>query len=285
MATEQNMWRSVTYGNGLFVAVAQDGVNRVMTSPDGITWTARMATEQNDWYSITYGNGLFVAIAGNGTNRVMTSPDGINWTPRVAAEQNMWYSVIYGNGRFVAVALNGTNRVMTAKLHFGVHGISYDNSNKTLLVNNKPHHHDVSEIDGVVTQSSGTWTPNIIVSVSGGGEVISATGGMWTRVGDLVNISLFINLDLRNYTQELGMIYVTNLPFVPRVSFLAPTICAMLMNISSAPFRYEYFVFGECQLNQNNSLMEISRGLPSAILKDMNGCIVRIPVNVTYTTI
>lgn len=31
-AAEANGWRSVTYGNGLFVAVAWDGTHRVMTS-------------------------------------------------------------------------------------------------------------------------------------------------------------------------------------------------------------------------------------------------------------
>src|SRR5690606_5527398 len=69
-----NSWTSVTYGNGLFVAVAYDGTNRVMTSPDGITWTSRSAPEANVWYSVTYGNGLFVAVSTSGTNRVMTSP-------------------------------------------------------------------------------------------------------------------------------------------------------------------------------------------------------------------
>ena len=35
-----NNWIGVTFGNGLFVAVAWSGTgNRVMTSPDGITWT------------------------------------------------------------------------------------------------------------------------------------------------------------------------------------------------------------------------------------------------------
>ena len=35
-------WRSVAYGNGMFVAVAVSGTgNRVMSSPDGINWTAR----------------------------------------------------------------------------------------------------------------------------------------------------------------------------------------------------------------------------------------------------
>jgi hypothetical protein len=112
-----NQWFSVTYGNGLFVAVAQSGTgNRVMTSPDGITWTARTSAADNQWYSVTYGNGLFVAVAVSGTgNRVMTSPDGITWTARTSAADNEWRSVTYGNGLFVAVAVSGTgNRVMTS---------------------------------------------------------------------------------------------------------------------------------------------------------------------------
>ena len=37
-----NVWYSICYGNGLFVAVSYSGTgNRVMTSPDGITWTGR----------------------------------------------------------------------------------------------------------------------------------------------------------------------------------------------------------------------------------------------------
>jgi hypothetical protein len=85
-----------------------------MTSPDGITWTARSAAEANSWYYVCHGNGLFVAVAGNGTNRVMTSPDGITWTARAAAEANSWQSVCFGNGLFVAVAYTGTHRVMTS---------------------------------------------------------------------------------------------------------------------------------------------------------------------------
>ena len=112
-------WQSVTYGNGLFVAVAyavSGTSNKVMTSPDGITWTSRTAAVNNDWLSVTYGNGLFVAVAQTGTgNRVMTSSDGITWTSRTSAANNGWISVTYGNGLFVAVAPTGTgNRVMTS---------------------------------------------------------------------------------------------------------------------------------------------------------------------------
>ena len=125
-AAAANNWISVTYGNGLFVAVSNDGTNnRVMTSPDGITWTSRTSAADNFWQSVTYGNGLFVAVSLFGTgNRVMTSPDGITWTGRTAAEDNIWPSVAYGKGRFVAVAGSGTNRVMYSGTDCG-DGLAY----------------------------------------------------------------------------------------------------------------------------------------------------------------
>ncbi len=119
-AAAANVWTSVTYGNGLFVAVASSGTgNRVMTSPDGITWTIRTSVPNNFWNSVTYGNGLFVAVASTGIgNRVMTSPDGITWTSRTSySADNFWKSVTYGNDLFVAVASTGlvhTNWVMTS---------------------------------------------------------------------------------------------------------------------------------------------------------------------------
>jgi hypothetical protein len=115
-ASAANLWGTVTYANGLFVAVSSTGSgNRVMTSPDGITWTARTSAANNSWRSVTYGNGLFVAVSIDGTgNRVMTSPDGIAWTVRTSAADNQWTGVTFGNGQFVAVSLDGTNnRVMT----------------------------------------------------------------------------------------------------------------------------------------------------------------------------
>lgn len=109
-----NFWVTVTYGNGLYVAVS-GSAGAVMTSPDGITWTLRSAPT-NAWQSVTYGAGLFVAVANNGTNnRVMTSPDGITWTSRTTPADNFWQGVTFANGLFVAVAGSGTgNRVMTS---------------------------------------------------------------------------------------------------------------------------------------------------------------------------
>ena len=97
-------WWDVTFGNGLFVAVggATSGSgNRVMTSPDGITWTSRTSAANNSWFSVIYGNGLFVAVARFcSSNCVMTSPDGITWTSANAgvAIERIEYVTFTDNG-------------------------------------------------------------------------------------------------------------------------------------------------------------------------------------------
>ena len=76
-ASEANIWNDVIWcpGLALFVAVAQSGANRVMTSPDGINWTARSAAQANGWDGLAWSPQLrlFAAVAWDGTNRVMTS--------------------------------------------------------------------------------------------------------------------------------------------------------------------------------------------------------------------
>ena len=109
----ENVWQSITYGDGLFVAVASSGTDRVMTSPDGISWTMRTVPD-GSWKSVKYGNGTFVAVASTGTNLVMTSTDGEVWTAQAAASLNQWSALSYGGGRFVATAISGTGRVMSS---------------------------------------------------------------------------------------------------------------------------------------------------------------------------
>jgi len=116
-SAEDNNWYDVTYGNGLFVAIAISGTgDRVMTSPDGVNWATTTSAADITWTSVTYGNGLFVAVSQDGGgNQVMTSPDGITWTLRTTPVTRSWQGVTYGNGLFVAVAQDGTgNRVMTS---------------------------------------------------------------------------------------------------------------------------------------------------------------------------
>ena len=112
-----NGWSSVTYGNGLFVAVSNSLTsNIVMTSVNGINWTTSTSAGNISWRSVTYGNGLFVATSDTNTGkRAMTSVNGINWTLQTTPANNNWYAVTYGNGLFVAVSQNGVgNRAMAS---------------------------------------------------------------------------------------------------------------------------------------------------------------------------
>jgi hypothetical protein len=67
-----NIWTTITYGAGTFVAVANSGSGNyyVMTSRNGIGWVNRTAASNSAWRGVTYGNGTFVAV---GANLVMTT--------------------------------------------------------------------------------------------------------------------------------------------------------------------------------------------------------------------
>jgi hypothetical protein len=204
-----NSWRSICYGNGLFVACASTGTgNRIMTSPNGITWTSRTPAVDNDWRSICYGNGLFVACASTGTgNRIMTSPDGITWTSRTSAADNSWMSICYGNGVFVAISFSGTgNRVMTS-----------GKSTKLITSDNNIYHGGIISTGTVSTDSlysingiksnRGTFSSNIgvgsnsslaAVDISYGGSTLALGGDLdaYTRTD---NTDKFSKISLVHY--------------------------------------------------------------------------------------
>lgn len=198
-----NNWRAVTYGGGLFVAVASSGTgDRVMTSPDGEVWTLRVSAADNSWQGVGYGNGLFVAVASTGTDRVMTSSDGITWTLRsTAGDAEQWVDVIYGNGLFVAVGVGG-GVVMTSPDGItwtmraipsanDLYGVTFGNG---LFVATGDGGYTITSPDGITwTQrtpaSSSDWVSvtygdGLYVAVSDGGSVnsvmTSPDGITWT---------------------------------------------------------------------------------------------------------
>ncbi len=164
-SVEDNLWKGITYGNGLYVAVAGSGTYRVMTSPDGVTWTPR-AVPLSDWRAVTYGNGLFVAVASSQTVRIMTSPDGITWTPQTPSMNWEWSGICYGAGKFVAVAYDG--------IAYSANGIDW-----TIAT---------TDIDGLV---SVCFFDGKFFAISGqyGDVHRSADGEDWETVGDTLNFA------------------------------------------------------------------------------------------------
>lgn len=89
----------IAYGSGLFVAATFNG-STVITSPDGVTWTARSrgGTETG---SIVFYDGNFINFSEDGN--AYTSADGITWSSSalpIAAPANPPSAVVY-NGEVI----------------------------------------------------------------------------------------------------------------------------------------------------------------------------------------
>ena len=96
------IWSSVAYGDGKFVAVSEGPVQGAAYSTDGITWIGTSMPSQAAWSALAYGDGKFVAATGN-TDTAAYSTDGINWTASTTSSQNGFNQMAYGNGKFVAI--------------------------------------------------------------------------------------------------------------------------------------------------------------------------------------
>jgi hypothetical protein len=125
---DANLLRSVTYANGMFVAVG----SKIWTTTDGTTWTERK-NPANQWFGgIEYGvpkglsSGIFVAAGGVGTS--VYSSNGIDWTANAGDTRKGEHArtLAFGDGQFICgtdakkwwVTTNGKDW----KEHSGNHG-------------------------------------------------------------------------------------------------------------------------------------------------------------------
>ena len=165
--TVDNGYKTVAYGNGVFVA--SNGPFRAY-SFDGIDWVESIPGGGWQIDSLTFGNGLFVGVGyasvgspGVLTGFVFTSTDGINWTSRTPAANIWWQDVVYGNGLFVAVAQNGTgNRVMTSP-----NGINWTSRTTPMNANFKGVAYGNGVFVAVSTGGSGVTGGNVMTSTDG----------------------------------------------------------------------------------------------------------------------
>jgi hypothetical protein len=97
--TNTEMWSSIAYGAGIFVAVATTSAT-ASYSTDGITWTASTLPSSASWASIAYGNGRFIAVASSSSHGVY-SFNGITWYSSLVPITAT--SVTYGQGVFLAL--------------------------------------------------------------------------------------------------------------------------------------------------------------------------------------
>jgi len=191
-------FNSLTYGNGIYVAVGYTGTTSnasaiITSSPDGVTWTGRTAPSgaTQAFTSVAFGwtgpgssattTGMFVAIATNSTSTAY-STNGLTWTtggalPSVAN----WSSVTYGNGRFVAVAA-GSNIVAYSN-NGGVTWYSSVANNGTYLP--LAQNWGISYGEGQFFATATGPTPTMTATTSSGNLItLSSTAGL--NVGNTI---------------------------------------------------------------------------------------------------
>lgn len=116
-------WRTVTWGDGVFVAF---GTGAIAYSSDGVTWNlgtgiSSNTTLFNGCYDTYYG--MFVGV---GTGKIVTSSDGINWTEKTLSSDS---------GKiFARVASNSTGTIVVLSEQ-GVGYYTTDGTNWTRRTN------------------------------------------------------------------------------------------------------------------------------------------------------
>ena len=163
-------WKSVTYGNGKYVAV-EFYSDKGAYSTDGITWTEMSMPAVGSWI-VTYGDDKFVAVSSGDTNGAY-STNGINWTEMNMPASRSWNGLTYGNGKFVAVAASSdkgaystdgvtwTEMSMPASRDWA--SVTYGDGKFVAVV--------VDSLYGAYSTDGITWT-----------EMSMPTSGIWRRV-------------------------------------------------------------------------------------------------------
>jgi hypothetical protein len=103
-------WRSLSYGNGVFVAVGigisnSNGANNISAySRDGKTWSSKNLPASANWISVASDSTGFVAAALG--DIAAYSADGETWTATTLPAHINWNCVSFGGGKYVVLGEN-----------------------------------------------------------------------------------------------------------------------------------------------------------------------------------
>ena len=172
-------WRSITYGNDKFVAVAQS--DTVAYSVDGVNWTTSTLSPSTYWSSVTYGNGKFVAVASN-SNTAARSEDGITWYSFALPSSASWCPITYGNGKFVAVGSNSNTVV------YSEDGVTWAKTTLPVSANWKSLAYGEGKFVAIVYSSD-------TVAYSLDGILWSSVGSLCYTINDYLGAGVMLNAD------------------------------------------------------------------------------------------
>jgi hypothetical protein len=114
---------AIVYGDGLFVTVGLNGA--VLTSSDGIYWTARISGTADNFSHVCFGNGIFLAAGfANGGWFTRRSTNGVNWTAPSWPPEDRIHALGFAQGEFVAMGW-GIGPRASAQLSVSTNGVNW----------------------------------------------------------------------------------------------------------------------------------------------------------------
>jgi len=175
-------YTSVTFGQGVFVAVAADG--SIVTSTNGAGWAHQTSPTANWLYKVAYLNGKF--IAGGYAGVVLTSLNATNWSLQNLGTNNGFTSITYGAGKYLMTSYpfgNGTGLIFQSPTGTNswtsgtVYSGDYHIYNDVVWLNNKFYCFCIDATNFTSTDGT-TWTQMSSPQITNPNQVF---GGMYTN--------------------------------------------------------------------------------------------------------
>lgn len=179
----------VAYGGSQFVAAGFNGT--ILTSPDGVIWTADTSGTTNTLYGVAYDGGQFVAVGNAGT--ILTSGGGaptLALTKAVSPAsakpgQAITYTIAFSN----TGALTATNVLITDTLSANLSNASFTSSGVTLTPVGGSHYAwnvpDLTQNQGGVITITGVLTKPLLAGTLPNTVTLAVSGAVTTATADL----------------------------------------------------------------------------------------------------
>jgi hypothetical protein len=217
---------AVIWTGSLFVVGGLNGT--ILTSPDGITWTARVSLTTNEIKGLAFPGSRLVGVINTG--EVVTSTDGITWAIQPSATSSRLIGVTWMGSMFVAVGDLGTIVTSPDGLTWTDHSVG--EAPFALIAGN-----DVAV--SLSIDSGATWQ---VLGVGLPTTMCMTLALDWTRTPSLLRVGTNGRSVFELTTAPTARVAViSNLAFGPVKKGTSLTLAAKVFNVGSAPLTVNSF--------------------------------------------
>jgi len=99
-----DIWTSVYYGSGSWIAVPYNSNRGSRSDDEGETWYVTFLPDVKNWRSIVYGVSAWIIIADSLSSAAVSYDLGTTWEYKSLLEERKWTSIGYNDNTFIVVA-------------------------------------------------------------------------------------------------------------------------------------------------------------------------------------